>query len=169
MDEAAAQRRVFLVRLAAWGTVLVLAVLAFTLRSGASGRTVEQGANGDQVNGLTSQRVPIWAVVGDGRVRELRMAWRFDCDSGGDLDPVGITLRDSVDGFEFRGREFSYEDERDFPPSEDGWVATVKVSVSGRLSEGRGVQGESSAVMRFNRGSEPGATCRSGDVSWSAR
>ena len=167
MDRAGSQRRVLLVRLAAWGTVLVLAVVAFNVRSGASGRTTEHGANGEQVNGETSQGMPIWAVVGDGRVREIRMAWRFECDNGGELEPFGVTLRDSVDGFEFRGREFSFEDERELPPSEDGWVGTASVSVSGETREGGVVAGESSASMRFNRGSETGATCRSDTVRWS--
>src|SRR3712207_6366219 len=114
------QRRVWPVRLAAWGTVLVLAVIAFNVRAGAD--RIEHGANGAQVNGETSQRLPIWAVVGDERVREMRMVWRFDCDNGRELEAFGVTLRDSVDGFTFSGREFDFEDERE-PPATDGWVA----------------------------------------------
>lgn len=153
-------------RLAAWGTVLVLAAVAFNLRSGATARVVENGANGDQVNGETSQGVPIWAVVDEDRVREIRMAWRFDCDNGGRLAPFGVTFRDSVHGFEFRGREFSFADEQELPASEDGWVAVASVSVSGETSEDGRIEGESSVVMRFSRGAERGTTCRSGPVQW---
>jgi hypothetical protein len=163
------QRRVWLVRVAAWGTVLVLAALAFNLRSGATARVVENGANGDQVNGETSQGVPIWAVVDGGRVREIRMVWRFECDNGGELEPFGVTLRDSVDGFDFRGREFSFAEERELPASEDGWVARASVDVSGERRDGGALAGEASAVMRFTRGSERGTTCRSGPVQWHIR
>jgi len=155
------------VRLAAWGTVLVLAVVAFNVRSGASGRTTDQGANGDQVNGETSQYMPIWAVVGNGHVREIRMAWRFDCDRGWEIDPFGVTLRDSVDGFEWNGSGFKFEDERDVRWSDDGWMAHASVKVSGRTREDGGAGGESSVVMSFSRGSEKGGTCRSGPVRWS--
>lgn len=168
MDQAARHRRVLLVRLAAWGTVLVLAVVAFNVRSGATARVTEHGANGDQLNGETSQGMPIWAVSADGRVREVRMVWRFECDNGGELDPFGVTFRDSVNGFEFDGREFSFADERELPATDDGWVATASVSVSGRTRDDGTIAGESSATMRFERGSDSGATCRSGPVDWAA-
>jgi hypothetical protein len=167
MDSAARHRKVLLVRLAAWGTVLLLAVVAFNLRSGATARVVENGANGAQLNGETSQGMAIWAVVEDARVREIRMVWRFECDNGGELDPFGVTFRDSVNGFEFHGREFSFADERELPASDDGWVATASVSVSGRTTDGGDIAGESSASMRFERGADSGTTCRSGPVDWS--
>jgi hypothetical protein len=163
--EQESQRRVWPVRLAAWGTVVVLAVVAFNVRTGA-GRT-EYGANGAQVNGETSQRMPIWAVVGDGRVREMRMAWRFDCDNDAEVRGFGVTLRDSVDGFTFRGRRFGFEDEREIP-SADGWTARATVSVTGRTDRRGGAAGRSSATVRFSRGAVRGATCRSGPVRWSA-
>lgn len=167
LDEATVQRRVFMVRMAAWGTVLVLAVIAFNLRAGASTGT-EHGANGPQLNGRTSQGQTIWAVVADERVREIEMNWRFECDNGGELEPFGGTFRDSTDRFDYDGRSFSEEVDDDLPESADGWTAHLKAEIDGEVeADGTTVSGTSAAVMWFTRGRERGATCRSGPVRWS--
>jgi hypothetical protein len=165
-EQAHVGRRTLLVRLAAWGTVLLLAALAFTLRSGASPQ-VEQGANGPQLNGRTDQGHPVWLVEGDGRVREIRMVWALDCDNDSGLDAYGVTFRDSVDGFAYDGDGFEYAGERDLPAGDDGWVAHAKVSVDGRLASGGAHRGRSSAELTFTRRGTRGVTCRSGRVSWS--
>jgi hypothetical protein len=163
-DEASVQRRIFLVRLAAWGTVLLLAVVAFNVRAGRS--DAEHGANGPQVNGRTSQGLPIWAVTEDGRIREIRMVWRFECDNDGELGAFGLTLRDSVDGFERRDGGWTYDEDDDLPTSDHGWVAHIAVSANGRAAPDETHSGESSAVMSFTRGATKGATCHSGPVNW---
>jgi hypothetical protein len=165
LDEAAVHRRVFLVRLAAWGTVLILAVVAFNLRAGASPAT-DHGANGPQVNGRTSQGRPIWAVMEGDRVREIDITWGFTCDNGGELEPWGGTFRDSTDEFDWNGNEFSFEDRAELPPNESGWVTHVKVDVRGRGEDGR-ASGDSGAVMWWERDGERGTVCRSGRVTWS--
>lgn len=149
------------VRLAAWGTVLVAAAIAATVRVGAD--EVYQGANGPQLNGTTSQGLPMWVVEGDGRVREIRMAWRFECDGDMRVRPFGMTAHDNGAGFEQRGRGFRFEDRRGLP-GRAGWGAQVRVEVEG---DARG--GTSSAEIRFSRDGDSGATCRSGRVRWSAR
>ena len=165
-DEAALQRRVFMVRMAAWGTVLLLAVIASNLRAGSSDGA-DQGANGSQLNGRTSQGLPIWAVVDGTRVHEIRMTWHFDCGDDGELEPFGGTFRESTDEFEFDGRRFEVEVDDDFPEGADGWTAHLKAEIAGSTSgEGR-ASGTSSAVMWFTRGSERGSTCHSERVRWS--
>jgi hypothetical protein len=165
-DEATVHRRIWIVRMAAWGTVLVLAVIAFNLRAGASAGT-EHGANGPQLNGRTSQGQPIWAVMEGDRVREVDLTWHFECEGGGSLEPWGGTFRDSTDHFAYDGREFSVNDQGELPESPDGWVAHVKVELNGRADPGGGASGSSAAVMWFERGTERGAVCRSGRVAWS--
>jgi hypothetical protein len=163
--QAAIQRRIFLVRLAAWGTVLVLAAIAFNLRAGAS--EPDNGANGPQLNGETDQKLPIWAVVGDGQVREIEMRWRAECDNGDDVDSWGGTFRAETDEWDANGRRFTVKDryERD---ATGGWTAYVKVELTGEAkSEGR-AEGEGAVVMWFQRGKERGTECRSGVVRWRA-
>lgn len=159
------RRRVWMVRLAAWGTVLVLAVIAFNLRAGSSTGDY-QGANGEQLNGSTAQKQAIWAVMDGDKVRELDITWRFECDNGGEIEPWGGTFRDATDHFEWHGSEFSFEDEGELPRTDEGWVPRVRVEVSGRGEEGH-ASGESGAVMWWKRGRERGTVCRSGRVSWS--
>ena len=165
LDEAAVQRRVFVVRMAAWGTVLLLAVIAFNLRAGST--EADQGFNGPQVNGSTSQGQAIWAASDGDRVREIRMTWAFECDTGGELEPFGGTFRDSTDEFEYDGSRFRVEVDDDFPEGADGWTAHLKAEIDGDTSgEGR-ASGTTSAVMWFTRGKERGATCQSERVRWS--
>jgi hypothetical protein len=163
-DEAATARGTWRIRLAAWGAVLVLAVVAFNVRAGAA-PDVDNGANGEQRNGTTSQGQAIWAVVDGDRVRELSVTWEFTCDGGGELEPFGGTFRSG--DFSYDGREFTIEDRSELPESEDGWVAHVKVELGGRSEADGGASGDSAAVMWFQRGDERGAVCRSGPVSWS--
>jgi hypothetical protein len=162
---AAVQRRIFLVRLAAWGTVLVLAAIAFNLRAGAA--EPDNGANGPQLNGETSQKLPIWAVVSDDSVREIEMNWRLECDNGDDVDSWGGTFRAGTDEFDSDGRRFNVKDrfERD---ATDGWTVHVKVELSGSTKTGDRAEGTAAAVMWFQRGDERGAECRSGVVKWHA-
>ena len=148
------------VRLAAWGTVLVMAGLAFTLRAGAT-EEVDHGANGAQLDGRTSQGQPIWAVLEDGRVREIRMVWELRCDGGARLKPLGVNARDSVASFRHDGDGFSFEERRDFPDS-DGWIANVHARIDGRTA----TSGTASAAVRFRRDGEDGAQCASGPVRW---
>ena len=148
------------VRLAAWGTVLVLAVVAFNLRAGAAD-DVDHGANGPQLNGRTSQRQPIWSVLEDGRVREIRMVWEMRCADGSRLEPFGVTARDSVESFRHHDGGFSFTERRDLPHA-DGSIANVEARI-----EGTATRGTSSAEIRFRRDGKAGATCRSGPVRWS--
>jgi hypothetical protein len=157
-------RNVWRVRFAAWGTVLVLAVVAFNLRAGAS-TDVENGANGDQVNGTTNQGRAIWAVMEGERVRELGMTWEFECEDGSELEPFGATFH-SAD-VHHDGKRFRIADEREFPEDPDGWVAHVKVELGGRSEPAGTVSADSAAVMWFQRGAERGVVCRSGPVSLS--
>ena len=163
--EAAIHRRVFLVRLAAWGTVLVLAAIAFNLRAGAT--EPENGANGPQLNGETDQKLPMWAVVADGEVREIEMKWRLECDNGTDVDSWGGTFRTGTDEFDADGRSFTVRDrfERD---ATDGWTAHAKIELGGRVGPGERVEGTGAAVMWFERGERRGTECRSGVVKWRA-
>ena len=160
----AAARRVLKVRLAAWGTVLVMAVGAFTLRAGAS-TAPDNGANGPQVNGVTEQSKGIWSVSDGDRIRELRMVWRFACENGGELT-FGMTLRDSVDNFRYRGERFEFTTEEDLPPGGDGWVAHISARIDGELRGAGSSAGASEATMTFRRGEQQGTTCRSGPVRW---
>ena len=162
-DHAAALRRVFLVRLAAWGAVLALAVIAFNVRGGTS--DPEQGANGEQRDGLTSQGAGMWAVVDGKRVRELGMTWRVECDNGEELDTFSGTFHTS--DLSHEGRTVRAEDERELPGEGDGWVAHVKTELTGELEPTGNLSGHSTAVVWFQRGVERGTVCRSGRVSWS--
>jgi hypothetical protein len=149
------------VRLAAWGTVLVLAAVAFNLRTGAADE-VEQGANGPQLNGRTSQGQPIWAVAEDGRVREIRMVWKVRCEDGAQVDPVGLIARRGVDGFRPRGASgFTFADSHEFDEG-DGWTSTVRSRI-----EGTGSRGTASVEVRFRQRDVDGFTCRSGQIRWS--
>lgn len=165
-DEATLQRRVFMVRMAAWGTVLVLAVIAFNMRAGASAGT-DQGANGPQVNGRTSEGQPIWSISEGGKVREIEMSWQFKCDGGGDLTPFGGTFRDSTDGFEYDGARFSASVEDELRQGSDGWTPHLKARIDGETHADGRTTGTSAAVMWFTRDGESGATCRSKPVGWS--
>ena len=149
------------VRLAAWGTVLVAALLAATLRVGATDG--HPGANGPQVNGTTSQGLPMWVVADGDRVREIRMAWRFRCDQGEKIRTFGVTARENVPGFDRRGGGFHFEDGRDLA-TRSGWTAAVQVELDGGAP-----RGTSSAEVHFTRDGESGATCRSGPVRWTTR
>ena len=149
------------VRLAAWGTVLATAAVAATARVGAG--EVDHGANGPQLNGTTSQGLPMWLVADGDRVREIRMAWRFSCDQGERIESFGMTARENVPGFERRAAGFHFEDDRDLP-TRSGWTAHVTVEL-----EGGPRRGSSSAAVRFSRDGESGATCRSGPVRWRTR
>jgi hypothetical protein len=146
------------VRLAAWGTVLVAAAIAATLRAGAT--EVDPGANGPQRNGTTSQGLPIWVVADGDGVREIRMVWRFRCDKGETIRPFGLTASEHVPGFERRDRGFHFADRRDLP-TRSGWTAKVHVTLDGTAR-----RGTSSAEVRFADGAERGPTCRSGPVRW---
>jgi hypothetical protein len=148
------------VRLLAWGTVLVVAAIAFNVRAGA-GPDVDHGTNGPQLNGHTSQGQPIWAVVEDGRVREIRMVWEVRCDEGARIKPFGLTARDSVKGF--RGHEgwFTFADTRRFDEG-DGWTSTARSRITGDATGGT-----AAVEIRFEQGDVDGFTCRSGPVRWS--
>lgn len=143
------------IRLAAWGTVLVFAAVAFNLRVG-SADEVEQGANGPQVNGRTSQGEPIWAVLADGRVREIRMQWSMRCDNGRRLDPFGLTARD----FKQQDGRFTFAQSREFDEG-DGWTSRVRSRIEGSAS-----RGTASVEIRFSQGDVGGFTCRAGPVRW---
>lgn len=146
------------VRLAAWGSVLVAAAVAFNLRAGTEG--ADAGANGPQLNGRTSQHLPMWVVAGDqGRVREIRMAWRFRCERGGTIAPFGMVARAGTAGFEAHGSRFTFEDSRELPHG-DGETVHVHVRLAGTAERGR-----TSAEVRFG---EAGMSCRSGPVRWTA-
>lgn len=149
------------VRLAAWGTVLVLAVIAFNVRAGSG--DVDQGANGPQLNGRTSQGLPIWAVLDEEgeRVREIRMVWKVRCEDGQAIDPVGLVARDSVDGFKRRGGGFAFAETREFDEG-DGWTSTVRSRI-----EGASASGTASVEIAFRQSDVDGFTCRSGPVRWS--
>lgn len=149
------------VRLAAWGTVLVLAAVAFNLRTGAAD-DVDHGANGPQLNGHTSQGQPIWAVLdADGRrVREIRMVWKVRCDGGEQVDPFGLVARDSVDGFRRRDGGFSFAQTRDFDEG-DGWTSTVRSRIDGGTTSGT-----ASVEIRLRQNDVDGFTCRSGPIRW---
>jgi hypothetical protein len=162
-DDAARLRRVFLVRIAAWGTVLVLAVIAFNVRAGASGP--DQGANGAQRNGTTSQGDGVWAVVDGDRVRELGMNWELECDNGSDFESFGGTYQES--DLRFDGRSFRGEDESESRTDDGGWVAHYKSELSGTSEPDGTLSGSTAAVVWFQRGAERGAVCRSGAVRWS--
>ncbi|HEX8648592.1 MAG TPA: hypothetical protein VF715_16985 [Thermoleophilaceae bacterium] len=151
------------VRLAAWGTVLVLAVVAFNLRTGAA--DVDHGANGPQLNGRTSQGLPIWAVLdSDGqRVREIRMVWRVRCDGGNAIDPVGLVARASADGFRRRDGGFAFAQTREFDEG-DGWTSRVRSRIDGSATSGT-----ASVEVRFRQHDVEGFTCRSGPIRWSVR
>lgn len=164
--EASFQRRVFLVRLAAWSTVLVLAVIAFNIRAGAN--PPDQGANGLQLNGTTEQGQPLWVVTDGENVRGIDLKWKLRCDNGETIQSWGGTFRAGTDEFDFDGPRFSIED-RHTSDATDGW--TVHVDVKGRgeaKAGGKRAVGTASAVMRFERDGQRGAECRSGQVSWSA-
>lgn len=143
------------IRLAAWGTVLVLAAVAFNLRVG-SADEVEQGANGPQVNGRTSQGEPIWAVLDDGRVREIRMQWAMRCDGGRRLDRFGLTARDvkQQDG------GFTFTQTRHFDEG-GGWTSRLRSRIEGSAS-----RGTASVEIRFSQGDVDSFTCRAGPVRW---
>lgn len=150
------------VRLLAWGTVLVVAAIAFNVRAGA-GNEVDNGANGPQLNGRTSQGIPIWAVLDeDGeRIREIRMAWRVRCDGGQRIDPFGLTARDSVRGFRTHGDWFAFADTRRFDEG-DGWMSTVRSRITGDAASGTAF-----VEIAFRQSDVDGFTCRSGPVRWS--
>jgi hypothetical protein len=166
LDEASVQRRVFVVRMAAWGTVLLLAVIAFNLRAGASADT-DQGANGPQVNGRTSQGQAIWSIADREQVREIQMSWQFKCEGGGRLEPFGGTFRDSTDHFDYDGAKFKVAIEDEMPQGKDGWTAHLKAEVGGEVHADGQAVGTSAAVMWFTRTGQRGAVCRSGPVRWS--
>lgn len=152
------------VRLAAWGTVLVLAAIVSTVRAGA-GDEVDHGANGPQLNGRTSQGMPIWAVLdADGRrVREIRMVWEMRCDGGREIYPVGLTARDSVSSFKTDDGGFTFAETRAIP-DDDGWVRTVESRIDGGTRSGT-----ARAEVNFTSDGKKGWSCRSGPVRWSLR
>jgi hypothetical protein len=150
------------VRLLAWGAVLVVAAIAFNVRAGA-GDEVDNGANGPQLNGRTSQGQPIWAVLDqDGeRVREIRMIWKVRCDGGGRVDPFGLTARDSVRGFRSHDGWFAFADVRRFDEG-GGWTSTVRSRITGDAAGGT-----AAVEIRFEQSDVDGYTCRSGPIGWS--
>lgn len=161
-DHAARPRRVLLVRLAAWGAVLVLAVVAFNVRAGAS--DPDQGANGEQRNGTTSQGEGIWVVTGGDRVQEVGLTWEFAC-SDGSFEKVAGTFR--ARDLHRDGRSFWSEDEGVVGPEKDGWVEHVRSEVRGTAAPSGALSGTAAAELWLERGVERRAICRSGRVHWS--
>lgn len=155
-------RRVWRVRLAAWGTVLVMAVVAFNVRTGAP--DPDEGANGPPRNGTTDQGEAVWAVA-DERVREFGITWEFGCDDGTELREFSATYRQGQ--LRYDGRSFRATDESRLRGGRDGWVPHVRSELSGRPGPSGELSGHASAVLWFQRGTERGPLCRSGRVGWS--
>jgi hypothetical protein len=162
IDEAAAKRMVLIVRLVIYSVVALLAVGAFALRSSRASSTEQNGADGPQLNGRTSQGLGIWAIVDDGKVRRLRMAWAYTCDNGASLAPFGGTFApDDSDG-----KRFWADDEEDLDPA-GGWQLHLATHFKGEVKDGdRVVEGEAQAVATWVMNGRVRATCRSGPVSW---
>ncbi len=150
----------WLVRLAAWGTVLVMAVVAFNVRTGASA----PDRRGELRNGRTDERAPVWAVVDGETVQELGITWDFECEDGTELRKFSATFGPGQ--LRREGRQFRATEGSTLREAPDGWVPHVRSELSGRVETGGTVTGTSEALLWFQRGSERGAVCRSGPVSW---
>ena len=164
MSEANARRAVFLLRFGIWSLVAVLAVVALKLRAAHA----EQDAPdpGVQLNGATSQGMPIWARVEDGRVVTVKMSWRPRCARGG----RGLTWRalfsEEDDVIERRDRGFVASHTASWP---DRYGPPNYVeSVTGVLAEdGRSATG--AAHMNWTGAGATGARRCEAAVEWRAR
>ncbi|MEA2396766.1 MAG: hypothetical protein QOK25_322 [Thermoleophilaceae bacterium] len=165
------RRLVLLVRLAVYGTVLLLALGVYFLSLGHDAPAV--ASPGRQMTGNTSQGLTrVWAVNNGGHIDGVHIVWKLRCTNGATWPaPLGVAFHDPADRFRRDGRTFSVSSEFAYAPK-GGWIAYAIVRADGMLhADGRSAHGQSASVVKWISATtgRTGATCSSGPVSWKTR
>jgi hypothetical protein len=163
MSEATARRTVFLLRFGIWVLVVVLAVVAFHLRAVRAAQGEHEPSR--QLNGVTSQGMPIWATVDGGRVVTVQMNWRASCRHETGSFPWPATFSEPADAFVRDGRRFSAGHTRGWPErtARPSFSERVEGVLSGDARSARGTATLSwTGDRRF-----PASACRA-SVRWRA-
>ena len=171
-DEAMRARVVFLVRLAVYGTVALLAIAVYFVRANRAD-PVEPTAPADagvQMNGTTSHGTAMWVIKREGRITQVHVNWpELACTGRARWPAFDRTLGEWQPTFHRHGPHFTVADTHSLPPGADGWVTHVSAEVGGRLSrDGRTAEGWTSLTVRWLRDGHTGAVCESGQLDWSA-
>jgi hypothetical protein len=161
------KRAVLLMRLAVYGTVLVLAGGVYALRAGRApddaaangGHTVEA-----ELAGRTSERLPVQMSLVDGQIRRLHVRWRMSCENG-PRPPSGISFSsDYGDRFERRGTTF-HVGGRETQDMGGGVSVLYVVDVSGRIV-GEAAEGRGHLTETWFRDGQVVDRCHSGEITW---
>lgn len=122
---------------------------------------------GVQMNGTTSQRLPIFAVERKGALRAVYMNWRLTCP-GNPSYVIGTQFREPLARFERHGLAFTVAVTE--PASDGARRGRLLASVRGRLSSDlRTAAGTASRTVLWHGGGQPAQTCKSGLVRWHAQ
>ncbi|MBV9213320.1 MAG: hypothetical protein JOZ25_06705 [Actinobacteria bacterium] len=117
---------------------------------------------GVQMNGTTSQRLPLYAVERKGAIRAIYMNWRVRCSSGR-TSVVGAQFREPLFPIRHDGLRFSAVTRA--APAGALAGGGLQVAVNGRLAPDlRAADGTAQRTAR----SGTGEVCRSGPVRWHA-
>jgi hypothetical protein len=161
------KRAVLLMRLAVYGTVLVLAAGVYALRAG---RTPDDAAaNGGhtvegQLAGRTNERLPAQMLLVDGEIRRLHVVWQMSCQNE-PRPPSGISFSgDYGDRFERRGTTF-HVGGRETQDMGGGESVRYVVDVSGRV-DGNAAEGRGHLTETWLRDGRVVDRCHSKEIVW---
>jgi hypothetical protein len=160
-------RSVFGMRLAVYGTIVVIAALLLALR--ATGDDSHAGLGRAIFHGQTPEGLLVAMTVEDGRAGSAYMRWRMTCDV--DRTPEISTIRfgrQFGDRFTQRGSAFSFEG-RDDQQVRRGYTTRYHVRFGGEISDdGRTIRGHGQTTEVWLRNGRVVDTCRSKNVKFRA-
>ena len=159
-------RSVLGMRLALYGTALVIAGLLLVLRSEDNshsqlGRSI--------FHGQTPEGLLVAMTVEDGRAGSAYMRWRMTCESGGKAGILTLRFgKQFGQRFSQRGSAFSYEGRQEVAGAR-GHRTRYDIRFGGRVSDdGRTIRGHGQVVHTMLHDGRVADTCRSEDVKWTA-
>jgi hypothetical protein len=160
-------KAVVLMRIALYGTVLLLAGGVYALRTSSAS---SHRASGTDLSGRTGEDLPV-RVATDGRsVVYVHVRFEMSCADGVDRGPSGFGFsEDYGDRFLRRGRHF---DVSGFSQQqlEDGWSVRYGGAVAGNLTaDGGAAAGTAWAHETWYRNGRYMVGCDSRNVTWSAK
>ena len=162
------KRAVLLMRLAIYGTVLILAAGLYALRAGRApddaaangGHTVEA-----ELSGRTNERLPVQVSLVSGEIREVHMRWRMTCENERHTNPSAVHFGSAYgDRIERRGSTFHVGGRAD---QDMGGGATVRydADVSGRV-DGNAAEGRAHLTETWLRDGRVVDRCHSDEIVW---
>jgi hypothetical protein len=162
------KRAVLLMRLAIYGTVLIVAAGVYALRAGPA--PDDAAANGGhtleaQLAGRTNERLPVEMSLVDGEIRRLHVRWQMTCENERQTNPSGISFSsDHGDRFERHGTAF-HVGGRETQDMGGGESVLYVVDVSGRV-EGNAAEGHGHLTETWFRDGQMVDRCHSDEIVW---